>query len=380
VAAEIDAGIAPEERLRWWGAAMPVDASHAAARMLWMARAEPEVWRATRAVLLPKDYAILRLTGAIGSDPVSNIGLAGRDGAYPEGLLARVPGAAERLPPLQDPRSVAGHWTIAGRKVPVARGLMDAWAGMLGTGAHRDGDAMYQGGTSEILGIVGDAVHPSPGALVFPPFAGIRLHAAPTQSGGSAVGWFCAAFGIGPEAMMAEAAQARRAAVPLFLPHLAGERAPLWDAGARGAFLGVVSDTGRPELARAVLEGVAMSARLALETLDRSAGLRPTTVLCGGGGFRSDLWAQIRADVLGRRLARVAVRDPAVLGAAALAAVAAGMRPDLGAALAGLVRHDRVFAPDPALRALHDDLHALYLPAYEALRATSAGLARLGRA
>jgi xylulokinase len=161
---------------------------------------------------------------------------------------------------------------------------------------------------------------------------------------------------------------------PLFLPHLAGERAPLWDSEARGAFLGLEAGMGRAALARGVFEGVALSARLLLEAVDRSTGHRSEMLLCGGGGFRSDVWNQIRADILGRPLRRAAVADAGVLGAAALGSVAGGLQPDLRQALTDLVSHDRIYEPDPSRAARYDELFAIYRPAYEALRPLSRAL------
>lgn len=380
-AADLDAGIAAEERLRWWEASMTIDASHALARMAWMAASHPDVWQRTRAVLLPKDLVIRALTGALVSDPMSNIGLVGPDLRYVADLLDRVPGAAERLPPLRPATGVAGETTLApGRPpVPVAVGLMDAWAGLLGVGLRKEGDAAYLSGTSEVLAKASERITGEPGVLVFPRHEGIRLHAGPTQSGGASVAWFCATFGTTPEAMDADVAAAGPdRAAPLFLPHLAGERAPLWDSAARGAFLGLEAGMGRAALARGVFEGVALSARLLAEALDASSGHRSDLLLCGGGGFRSDAWAQIRADVLGRALRRLAVPDAGVLGAAALGAVAAGLQPDLAGALSDLVAYDRTFEPDPGQAARYDDLFGLYRPAYEALRPVSRALARRG--
>ena len=178
---------------------------------------------------------------------------------------------------------------------------------------------------------------------------------------------------------MAEvAALPARGANALFLPHLSGERAPLWDASARGTFLGLDNSMGRAEIARAVLEGVAMSVRLAFAALDTSAGMRAEVLNCGGGGFTSDRWNQIRADVLGRELRRLAVRDPGALGAAALAAVAAGLQPDLDTALASAVRFDKTYTPDPEGQDRAEALYALYRPAYEAARATNHALAAMG--
>ncbi len=373
-AARIDAEIDHQTRLEWFGAPMPIDASHMVARMAWMAETHPDIWARTAAVLLPKDLAIAHLTGAVLSDPVSHIGaIAPRGGFAP--VFDRVAGARTRLPGLQDPTSIAGMTTLPGASgpIPVATGLMDAWAGMLGVGTRRDGQAMYLSGTSEIAGVLSPNIHAAPGILVFPPYAGITMHVAPTQAGGAALDWIAGVLGLSP----AQAIATAKPAAALFLPHLPGERAPLWDAHARGTFLGLTPDMGPAELAHCVLEGVAMAVRLAFEGLDQSAGLRANILNCGGGGFASDRWNQIRANMLDRTLQCVAARDPGALGAAAVAAVAAGLHPNLDAALSQTVRFDRRFVPDRAARDRSDALFALYQPAYEAARATNHALAAL---
>lgn len=373
-ASALDARIDAEARLRWWGAPMGIDASHALARMAWLARTQPALWEATAALSLPKDLVVRALTGEGVSDPLSNIGLVGPDGAYVAGLLALLPGAAGRLPPLRAPTAVAGETRLAPglRPVPVAVGTMDAFAGFLGAGLARDGDAVWLSGTSEVLAQAGGPG--GPGLLTFPAFGPLRVHAGPTQAGGAAVAWLCGALGLTPEALEAAVAAAPGPA-PLFLPHLGGERAPLWDSRARGAFLGLEAGMGAGALGRGVYEGVALSARLVLDGLDAAGGGRADVLLCAGGGFRSDLWAQIRADATGRGLRRARILDAGVVGAAALGAVAAGHAATLAEALAGLVAHDRTFEPDPAQRGRLDDLHALYRPAYEALRPISHALA-----
>ena len=149
-AAALDAGIALEDRLRWWGIPMGIDASHVLARMAWMTRHRPEVWERTETVLLPKDFVIRSLTGARVSDPMSNIGLVGPDLTYVRDLLALQPGATERLPRLDPAASEVGRMTLAPGEpsVPVAAGIMDAWAGFLGVGLRTEGDAAYLSGTS----------------------------------------------------------------------------------------------------------------------------------------------------------------------------------------------------------------------------------------
>ena len=378
-AAAIDAGIGTAERLAWWGAPLPVDASHALARMSWMRAHAPDVWARTAHVLLPKDYCLHALSGELVSDPLSNIGLVDTSSRYAAGLLDRVPGAAARLPPLADMASVAGTvregLPFAG--TPLAVGTMDAWAGLFGCGVTEEGTGLYLSGTSEVLGIVSAEVAPTPGVLVMPPSHGITLHVGPTQSGGASQEWFCRLFDTTPEEMGRLAAgHDPTASLPLFLPHLQGERAPLWDADARGVFLGLDATTTRAALARSVYEGVALSARWLLDSLQASAGTALEALNAGGGGFRTDAWNRIRADTLGLVLHRSAARDPGTLGAAGLAAVATGLHGSVQAAFADLVRIDRSWEPDRARAAWHEERYALFRESYAATRATSHRLAR----
>ncbi|SMY08271.1 xylulokinase [Flavimaricola marinus] len=362
-AAALDARVTVEQKQAWWGAPMPIDASHAASRMAWVAAHRPEIWEQTRWVMLPKDYCLLALTGEAATDPLSNVGLVDSDLRYVPEVLALVPGAAERMAPLVPICDVVGR--VRGgpfEGVPVVSGTMDAWAGLVGTGGAQDRSTMYLSGTSEIMGISSREVIPTPGAIVFAECEGIRLHAAPTQSGGDAVAWFTGVHEMSPEAMAAMVGP-RSDAVPLFLPQLQGERAPLWDADLRAAFLGVSRQTGQADFARAVYEGVAMAARMALETLQASSGVKSDTITCGGGGFQSEPWNQIRADVMGVELRRLAAKDPGILGAATMAAIGVGAFAGFEEAYAALAAVDQSYAPDPGRRAFYDDLFALYAEA-----------------
>jgi len=368
-AMELDAAVSVAQKLIWWGAPMPIDASHVLARMLWVARHRPEIWARTAAVALPKDYCIAHLTGELRTDPVSNIGMTDASGTYTPGVLALVPGAAERMVPLAGVTEIIGQ----GRRdhplsgVPVIAGTMDGWCALYGAGGSREGAGVYVSGTSEVLGIVASAVHPTPGVVVFPELEGIRLHAGPTQSGGAAVAWFCALSRQTPAMMEAGVACRPRARMtPLFLPHLQGERAPLWNPDLRGVFLGMDQVTDLPDLGRAVYEGVALSARHVLEVLERSSGHAPDVLTCGGGGFRSDMWMQIRANVLNRPLKRLQVNEPGLIGAAALAARGVGLFATLAEAQRETVRFGPAILPDSAMHTLYDELFGLYTRAIAA--------------
>ena len=234
-AAALDEQVSDADRLAWWGAPMPIDASHCLARMKWMADTHPDTWARTRWVMLAKDFCLLKLTGAAVSDPIANVGMVDGGLGYVGPLLDMVPGAAERLPPLAAMHSVAGRMgageVCAG--VPVAVGTMDAWGGMFGVGAHRPGAAMYLSGTSEVLGINSATVHPTPGVIVFPTVDDITLHAAPTQAGGAAKLWACGLLGVTPDEMYAGGgAAAGRAGAVVFAAPAGGAGAGV---GYRGA-------------------------------------------------------------------------------------------------------------------------------------------------
>ena len=190
-AAKLDAQISDESRMEWWGAPLPVDASHVLARMAYNKRLYPELWAKTKYVLAPKDYCIAKLTGEIITDPMTAFGVIDSRLCLIEPLVALVEGASERLP------AIAGFTISAGKikaglpcaGTPMVVGAMDAWAGFLGAGASKNGDAVYLSGTSEILGLVSKTKVATPGVIAFPECEGMVIHAGPTQSGTASLDW-----------------------------------------------------------------------------------------------------------------------------------------------------------------------------------------------
>ena len=163
-ARELNARMTDAEKIALLGAPIPIDASNLLARMLWVKRHEPEIWDKTAHVLLPKDYALLHLTGELATDALSNIGLVGQDGNYASKILDLVPGAMERMAQLRAMTSVVGN---SGAGFPLANATMDGWVGLVGAGACRENAFAYLSGTSEILGLSCRTVTQKPGIVVF---------------------------------------------------------------------------------------------------------------------------------------------------------------------------------------------------------------------
>jgi xylulokinase len=145
--------------------------------------------------------------------------------------------------------------------------------------------------------------------------------------------------------------------------------APIWNAAARGSFIGLTTDHGRAHLARAVLEGTAFAMR---DVVDRLAalGLDTGRLRLMGGGARSELWCQIRADLTGRPADVLAAGDASAIGAALFAAVAMGAYPDIATAAAALKHPMHRVEPDRSQSAVYDDAYGKYRARFAALEPT----------
>ena len=152
-----------------------------------------------------------------------------------------------------------------------------------------------------------------------------------------------------------------------FLPYLMGERSPINDTNARGAFIGMTMDTSRADLVQAVLEGVAFAIRDSVEVA-KSLGISiPSSRLCGGGA-KSALWRRIFANVLNIPLEIPVSEQGPGMGAAMLAMVACGEYGDVVAACEHLVSVASVVTPEPELASRYEARYQQYRKIYPALK------------
>jgi xylulokinase len=249
-------------------------------------------------------------------------------------------------------------------------GVNDGTGSMLGAGLRLPGDAVDTGGTSGGIGIYTDRAVEVPGLFVAPaPLPGRWVVGGAMAATGAAVDWFRDVSGGGwstDDLVAAAAAVPAGANGLVFLPYLAGERAPVFDEQARGAFVGLSLGHGRADLARAVLEAAAFALRHVAEPLvDAGAPVRELRL--AGRPSHDDTWARIKADVLGVPVGVPSIESTAVLGAAILAAAGVGRHADLEAAVAAMTVVDRRIEPDPSVRPMYDARFAVYRSLYPAL-------------
>lgn len=355
-----------------------------APKLAWLRSHEPEVFAATRRVLLPKDYIRLKLTGLAVSDMSDAAGTLWLDVArrdWSDDLLAATGLTRAHMPALAEGTEPTGEvladlcrrWGFA-RPPVVAGGAGDNAASACGIGAVRPGAAFLSLGTSGVLFVATDRFRPNTAGAVH-----AFCHALPATwhqmgvilSATDSLNWLAEMTGATPAALEAEAAAlhlAREGAPSdlLFLPYLSGERTPHNDAAARGAFAGLARASGRGDLALAVLEGVAFAFRDCLDAL-AAAGTVVERVTAVGGGARSRTWLQLLADTLGVPIDRPQRGDfGAAFGAARLARAAVLGSADPALFPAPAV--EEIVAPRPNRLADRRAAHARYRALHPALK------------
>ena len=151
----------------------------------------------------------------------------------------------------------------------------------------------------------------------------------------------------------------------IFLPYLAGERSPIWDPYARGLFFGFSLSTTRGDFIRAILEGTAYGLRQNVEIVEEGLGYPIEAFQTVGGGAKSDLWNQIKADVMNKAVGPMNIKETAVLGAAMLGGIAAGVYDDYRDAVKqAAASSSQTFTPNPPLYPLYTDLFNVYKALY----------------
>ena len=341
---------------------------------LWLERNAAPAAERTTWYLNAWEWAAFRLTGEARTTRSLGQVLPDPAGAASTGLVV------ERMPAVADSGSIIGALTAATAAalglrpgIPVVAGMVDSFASFHGAGLTDTGDAVDTGGTSGGLAVYWDSRPDVAGAWVArAPLPDRWIVGGAMSATGKAMDWLADdVLGGGSVEMLIASARtvAPGADGLVFLPYLAGERSPLWDPGARGAFVGLTLAHGRAHLARAVLEAAALALRH-VATPILAAGLRIDQVVVTGGTARADTWNQIKADVLGAPVVVPAMRETAVAGAAILGATAVGWHRDVAAAIAAMVRTDHRLEPDARRAPVYNALFEAYVELWPAIAPT----------
>ncbi len=356
----------------------------------WLRRHEPERLDAAATFLLPKDYLRLRLVGTVATDVSDASATAMFDvGArtWSTELTERQGGSRDILPPLLESADVAGGLsTLAARElgltagIPVVAGCSDQCAQAAANGlVDRTTGSVALGTGGQIVVVLTEPM-PDPAGRIH-----CFCHAAPgrwyqlgaTLSAGLSLRWLRDRLRLTSSnpytTMGTSASQAPPGSDGLiFLPYLVGERSPIMEPEATGAFIGLAYGHRRSHLTRAVMEGVACSLRATRDAVV-TAGGRCDRWLATGNGLSSPLWRSILADLYDEPLHFVAAPERTAVGAALIAGIGAGTFAGYAEAAEAARPPLHTTEPDPERVRIYEDV-------YERFSRLSAVLLEEGRA
>jgi len=374
-----------------------VDSYYGYTKMLWLRNNRPDIFAKTRYFLPPNAFVIHALTGEIAVDRSSAGNIGGvydiRAGTWSAEMLAALGIPASMMPErLVASTDVVGTLTAAAASrlglpsgTPVIAGGVDAAVATLAAAVTRAGQHVAMIGSSMCWGYITRDVDASHGLVSMP-----NVFGGPgdfyvfggAMAAGASVAWFRDQFcrDVTTEArergadvhelLDAAAADVQEGADGLlFLPYLMGERSPIWDGKASGAFVGLSLYHRREHLYRAVLEGVAFALQHNIDAGRAAAATLDEGLIVVGGAAQSDLWMQIIANVTTRPVRTIGEDVEAAMGAALLAAYGAGLVGADGVRRGWVTLVPRA-QPRPEAVATYARRFASYKALYPALRAT----------
>jgi xylulokinase len=349
------------------------------ARLLWLRAHEPQIFASIHTCLSSSaDFIAYQLTGLATS-------LAGGPRLDDDiAALFDLPTAwfGQAMPTgavLGQVTAEAAATTGLAPGTPVVMTGIDSLVAFLGMGLAAPELAANLAGTTDVVALTLDhSPRGGPGYALAHLIPNLwLLSLSPVR--GPALRWFRDTF-LSPAAGYAEMDTLAAHAPPgaeglLFLPYLAGEKGIVHDPQARGVLVGLDTRHTTAHIARALLEGVAFGVREILDVYQAS-GAAINAVRLAGGGARSRLWNQIKANVLGRPVEVLETAQVGCLGSAMLAAVAIGQQPDRQTAANQMARIATHLEFEPAQRERYQALYGLYQQLYPANRAVLTSLAR----
>jgi xylulokinase len=381
---------------------MPVHTVNTLPKLLWLKENEPGLWADAARFLLYEDFIIHKMTG----EAVISQCLASRTQLYDLGAggwsdeilgaLALGPERLARLTPSGTPvakmhKALADELGFA-EPPTIVTGGHDQACGALGVGLTEPGLAMVSTGTAEVVEAamatpaLNDTLYRGNISVYESTVPNVYVAMTLNHSGGLLLRWyrdvFCSeevqdAHVSGEDAydLILSGASPESTGL-LVLPHFAGSGTPTFDTASQGAILGLTFGTTKTEIAKAILEGLTFELRLNLDLL-KAGGVRITELRAIGGGARSELWLQLKADITGIPVVAPAVTEAAGRGAAILAGAGMGVYASAAGAAAQMVELVRRYEPDPRRASDYEELYDLYQKVYPATAPISHRLSQM---
>ena len=362
-------------------------------KLMWVSKNDPETFSRTKHICLFSDYIVYMLSGVHQID----YSLAARTMALnvetlswdkdildfagiPMELMPRIVPTGTQAGTIRP--EVAQELGLPADAV-IVTGCHDQVGAAVGTGTLKKGMAVDGTGTVEcITPVYGKEIEPEKlydyGYAIIPYLDRERFVTyAFSFTGGALLKWYRDNLAR-EEAAAAKAAgksaydEFNSAVKPgpsglLILPHFAGAATPYMDNDAKGIIAGVTMETEKADIYKALMEGVTFEMRVNMELLE-AAGIKIDSLLATGGGARSALWLQMKADILNRPIYSLGEAQSGTLGCIMLSGVACGIYKDLEEAAEVFIRRGAEYQPDPEMHKAYESWYQKYKKLYGAMK------------
>lgn len=361
-------------------------------KIKWIKNNCPDVFAKTRRILLGEDFIVYTLTGNAQID----YSLAARTAAFDiekKCFIKEIFDALDIDVSLMSKPVEAG--TVAGHITPevkamlgidyditIVNGSHDQVTGMIGASIFDRTQAMDGTGTVECIPVIleekpTDLAFYEGGYSVVPYIDGKYACYALSFTGGATLKWFRDNFaelenkkaedeGKNVYAELDRAVSDDPTGI-LVLPHFAGAANPYMDLDSKAAFVGVTLETTKYDMYKALMEGTSLEMLLNFNTMREQTG-DILQIKATGGGATSDVWLQIKADVLGMNVMALSCKEVGAAGTAALAGRAVGAYHDLEATTEKMSAVRKVFTPDDRKSAAYAEMYKKYKNLYKAIK------------
>ncbi|PLK68830.1 pentose kinase [Rhizobium sp. TH135] len=347
-------------------------------KLQWLRDNDREAWDRTAAVIMPKDYINLKLTGEIAMDRTdggASFLMDPESGEWSRRMADLLGLDRTKLAPLRNPTEILGRVTDEAARetglaagTPVLVGGADYPVALLGSGVCQPGVGSEVMGTSAIITAIAEKPLLDPSVCNVGTVEGNWGAFMLLESGGDAMRWARRVFHekkASYEEIVATAGKAPAGSDRMFfMPYLTGERLGE-HRNARAQYFGIGAQHGLAHMHRAVLEGVAFATKRHINILDAISGEPLKRIVASGGGAKTELWMKIKASVYD--LPILVPREPecGLIGCAIMAAAAIGHHSSVGKAAEAYVRYDREVLPVPEWVEIYRPMQAFFEKLYQ---------------
>ncbi len=352
-------------------------------KVMWIKKNRPELFCKIKRILLIEDYIVYMLTG----NAYIDYSLAARTMAFD---IRKKSWSEEIFKSAEIDLSFFSKpvpaFNVAGelkcdivkslglkKGFKVVNGSHDQVAAAVGSGVFESGQAVDGTGTVECITPVFDTIPDNKGlydegySVVPYVFDGKYVCYALSFTGGASVKWFRDNFAKEKSYKELDLIADAEPTGILVLPHFAGAANPYMDSNSKAAILGLTLEHGQKDIYKAIMEGVTYEIMINAEHLE-GFGIKLDKLFATGGGASSEVWLQIKADILNRKITSLEAKESGALGTCMMTGVAIGIYRDLYEAKERFVKEKKTFLPNPQRMAKYKDYYISYKKVYKAVK------------